>query len=100
MASCSVKGATTNSASHWHSQFSSSILTLLITFLSTRVPWGLRGSWIRIGGIGRVGMSCSITLSSDMTLIMAPQSAREEGREAPSTSAAILIVGKDLGREY
>ena len=41
-----------------------------------------------------------MTLSSDMTLIMAPQSVREEGSETPSTSVAILIVGMDLGREY
>jgi hypothetical protein len=57
------------------------------------MPWELRGSWIHIGGIEWVGILYLITLSSDLTLIIALQSAREEGEEVPPTSVAILIVG-------
>src|SRR5436190_6316561 len=95
MASCSCNGATTNSAGLQLSHFSAGMMTLLTTFLLTSVPWGFIGSHIRIGGIGRVGIACFSTLSDEMTLMVAPQSARDEGNSTFRIVVPSLIVGTE-----
>lgn len=52
-------------------------------------------SYIRTGGIGWIGIVCFLTLSEDITLIVASQSMSEEGMIIFSIIVASLIVGTE-----